>query len=54
MKYDLVMHSRFLKQQMKTEFEVAMVVLCGGTHIDKDEEQSARIGTYCLYISWDE
>ena len=24
-----------------------MVVLRGGTHIDKDEERSARVSTYC-------
>ena len=31
----------------KNDLEFAMVVLRGGTHIDKDkEEQSARAGTY--------
>ena len=31
----------------ENNLEVAMVVLRGGTHIDKDEEvRSARVGTY--------
>ena len=31
----------------ENDLEVVMVVLCGGTHIEKDEEeQSARTGTY--------
>ena len=30
----------------ENDLEVAMVVLRGGTHIEKDEERSARIGTY--------
>ena len=47
MKDDLAMHSRCLKRQMKIDFEVAMVVLRGGTQIDKDEEeQSAPVSTY--------
>ena len=30
-----------------TDLEIVMVVLRGGTNIDKDEEeQSARVGTY--------
>ena len=28
------------------DLEVAMVVLRGGTHIDKDEERSAHVNTY--------
>ena len=47
---ELTVHSRYPKQQMKMiRMEAAMVVLCGGTHIDKDEEEeerSARVGTY--------
>ena len=30
----------------ENDLEVAMVVLRGGTHIEKDEERSARAGTY--------
>ena len=30
----------------ENDLEVAMVVLRGGTHIEKDEERSARAGTF--------
>ena len=34
----------------ENDLEVAMVVLRGGTHIEKDEEErSARAGTYPLH-----
>ena len=36
-----------LKATDENDLEFAMVVLCGGTHIDNDEEErSARVGTY--------
>ena len=35
----------------ENDLEVAMVVLRGGTHIEKDEEErSARAGTYHIYV----
>ena len=41
------MSSIYLKQQMEKDLEAAMVVLRGGTHIDKTEaERSARAGAY--------
>ena len=48
MKDDLVMHSyQMFETTDENDFEVAMVVSCGGTNIDEDEEEwSASIGTY--------
>ena len=36
----------------ENDLEAAMVVLRGGTHIEKDEEE--RSGRAGMYISWDE
>ena len=35
---DLVVHCNYLKQHDENDFEVVMVVLRGGTHIDNYEE----------------
>ena len=41
------MEERILRKTKKCGVHVAMVVLRGGTHIEKDEEvRSARAGTY--------
>ena len=37
------------------DLEVAMVVLCGGAYIEKDEEErSGRAGTYCQSGEFDD
>ena len=43
-------HSRCIPEATdENDLEAAMVVLRGGTHIDKDEEErSARAGTYTI------
>ena len=47
----LAKHSRYLKQQIENDLEAAMLVLRGGTQIERDEEErSSRAGT----ISWNE
>ena len=45
---DLAMSSRYLKQQMKKILEAAMVVLRGGTHIDKLKQSGVLAPVHIL------